>query len=220
MSHELDPKEAERRLLHALLIEHEGLNVEDVAMELKIPRDRAEALLDAELRAGLVDLRVEDQVYVSLRRLRTADTALARADLARARDDARRKKRAVLVASPTLAIVAGLGWYVATRPPPPATPAPTPLPSPPGAAGTFDERVEARLAGERRRQWEIDLADREQRLATLDAEAKSSDCASKWSAGTTCYVSHRNMTRTDFVEERALLASEIAKLRRMLEQSR
>jgi len=219
MSHELDPKEAERRLLHALLIEHEGLNVEDVAMELKIPRDRAEALLDAELRAGLVDLRIEDQVYVSLRRLRAADTALARADLTRARDDALRKKRAVLVALPTLA-VAGLGWYVATRPPAPATPAPTTLPSPPGAAGTFDERVEARLAGERRRQWEIDLADREQRLAKLDAEAKSSDCASKWSAGTTCYVSHRNMTRTDFDEERALLASEIAKLRRMLEQSR
>lgn len=148
------------------------------------------------------------------------DTALARADLTRARDDARRKKRAVLVALPTLALVAGLGWYVATRPPPPETPAPTPLPSPPGAAGTFDERVEARLAGERRRQWEIDLADREQRLAKLDAEAKSSDCASKWSAGTTCYVSHRNMTRTDFDEERALLASEIAKVRRMLEQPR
>lgn len=217
MSGELDAKELERRLLHALLFEHGGLTVEDVAHALEISRDRADALLDAELRAGLIDLRVEDQVYVSLRKLRTAETAILRADLARARDDARRKKRALFVALPAGIIVAGLAWYVATRPEPPPQ---AMTPSPPGAAAGFDERVEARLAGERRRQWEVDLADREQRLAKLDAEAAAADCVAKWKAGAACYVSHRNMTRADFDEDRALLASEIAKLRRMLEQSR
>lgn len=220
MSEKLDSKELERRLLHALLLEHGGMTVEDVAAELGLTRAAAEELLDAELRAGLVDLRIEDQVYVSLRKIRTTSAALVRAELEHARAGARRRKLALLVALPTAVIVAAGVWYVATRPPAPEPPAIAVTPSPPGAAGNFDERVEARLAGARRRQWETDLADREQRLAKLDAEADSADCAEKWKAGATCYVSHRNMTRLDFDEERALLLSEITKLRRMLEHSR
>ena len=220
MSEQLDSKELERRLLHALLLEHGGMTVEDVAAELGLTRAAAEELLDAELGAGLVDLRVEDQVYVSLRRVRPASAALVRAELEHPRERARRRKRALFLALPTLAIVAAGIWYVATRPPRPDPPPVAATPSPPGAAGTFNERVEARLAGERRRQWEADLADRERRLTQLDAEATSADCAAKWNAGATCYVSHRAMTRLDFDEERALILSEIAKLRRMLDESR
>src|SRR5690606_29260896 len=91
MSEQLDSKELERRLLHALLLEHGGMTVEDVAAELGLTRAAAEELLDAELGAGLVDLRVEDQVYVSLRRVRPASAALVRAELEHARERARRR---------------------------------------------------------------------------------------------------------------------------------
>jgi hypothetical protein len=244
MSAEEPVDELERRLLHALLLEHDGLNVADVASELGIERARAEAILELEQRAGVVDLRVEDSVYITLRKTKSLTVSEASAALLSARREraARQTRRtAMLVGVPLAATsIATFAWYCATRPVgPPSTAVPANMASAaaaipastasagapvalgaPSAARTLDDRVEARLAGERRRQWELDAADRERRIAELDAAANEGDCASKWNAGAVCYVSHRNMSGAEFDEERAGLTSELAKLRRLLEQSR
>lgn len=240
-----DELELERRLLHCLLLEHDGLNIEDVASELGTDRFTAESLLNDEQRAGVVDLRIEDSVYVSLRKTTPGPSASVREALQatrRRRAASARKRRGLLIGIPVaLLALAGLGFGVSRLPPasPAANPhasqtaaeepsprAPTAVtesqPAQPRAttsSAPLEERVEARVVAERKRQWTADLADREKRITTLTNDAESSGCAAKWTAGATCYVSHRRMSKTEFDEERAALASEAAQLRARLADS-
>lgn len=215
-----DIERLERGLLHALLVEYDGLNIEDVACELDMTRPEAEALLDAEMRSGVVDL-TEDSVYISLRKTTSVSSAIARVRLAEARHGLQARKRVWLVAIPSAALALALVLYFAMRPSTATIDDPLVVSTPVGAAHvSFEDRAEARLAGERRRQWETDAMDRERRIMALETAAVAADCSMKWSAGAPCYVSHRNLSKAEFDEERALLTMELAKLRRLLAESR
>ncbi|AKU99442.1 hypothetical protein AKJ09_06106 [Labilithrix luteola] len=220
--------ELERRLLHCLLLEHDGLNIEDVASELGTDRFAAESLLHDELRAGVVDLRVEDSVYVSLRKTAPGPSAAAREALQvarRRRATSAHQRRSLFIGIPAgLLVFGGLGFGISRLPhtrhaesaqpaAPLATERPAEQPRAVNSDDGADQRVEARLLAERKRQWTADLADRERRITTLTNDAESSGCPAKWSAGATCYVSHRNMSKTEFDEERAALAAEAVQLR-------
>jgi len=226
---DVDIEILERRLLHALLIEHDGMKIADVVCELEVTPQKANELLASEQRDGGVDLNVNDFVYLSLRKTKTATAEALRSELSLARrniDAARARKRAILlIAGPIAAGVIALAWWGATYTPSPPTQGQVggTAPSPPvvrAESPSLDERVNARLAGEQRRQWEIEAADRERRIAALDAAATAASCANQWNKGASCYVSHRNMSRAEFDEERATLASELARLRRLLDLSR
>lgn len=221
----LETDEAERAALHALLFEHrEGLALADVAVELGLTETRAEELLRAQERRELVRSEVDEREgvlrYVTLRvsapsiDARAARAALA-ASRAAVRDGAARVWRIVATGLLT-ALLAMTGWFAIHRTDVAATEA---RPST-YALASGDEHASARHASSQHRAWKAEADDLTARLGRLDGDARSNDCAARWTSGKACYVSHRSMTRPVFDAERARMTLRDAELRRLLEESR
>ena len=221
----IEPIEAERRALHALLFEHpRGLTLADLAIELAVTEERAEELLRTQEVKQLIRSEVDEDAgvlrYVTLRASAPstdASTAIHHLHAARFAhlDATRRRLRVVLgamavgvaVAAVSFLIVHAVRWLSATGSSPPSLP-------------LADERAFAVAAAERRRAWVDEAEDLHVRTERLDDDACTSDCLAHWSSEEPCYVSHRLMTRAMFDDERARMALRAAQLRRLLEESR
>ncbi len=207
------------RAIQPLLFEHpEGLTLEDVADEIGVPSEEADALLDRELRAGAATVDCDASgalVYRSTRRRRprrSVDQVLRHADareVERAALAHRLRLRWAAIAG-VLAIALVLGVLASRRA---QAPAPALAPTSP-AAPRVEDRAEAARAAARRRQWQQEL---EALLGVQRALAAEVDaCTGAWSAGHACYAAGRTWTSAAHGTERARVALRVSELRELL----
>jgi hypothetical protein len=217
-NHNVDETPLElREALHALLFEHpDGLTTADVAVKFALRTNQTQELLDIEAAQGLIDIQVDEVGMViyktNCRSVPVRDATSARVAYFASRS--LRTKRAQRILFALCASITGcgviLGVAVLVRQ--------TVASLQTNKTVTAEERVEAQIAKERRAEWTREAEDIEHRIAGFDAEAASQSCATNWSRGDTCYMSHRFLKKAEFDEERARMSLRAAEVRRLLER--